>query len=124
MSPDDVREEVELAIVEYIKRALAAGAITEERSQQLSQMVLDTLKPGMSFEDLYSAIFSLDDAATELAPIVLPYIKNYEENVTKKATDVISSYIKVGKYDAAVKLGRDAASHSVKLEWQGSGSPD
>ena len=86
-------------------------------------MVLDTLKPGMNFEDLYSAIFSLDDSATELSPIILPYVRNYEENVTKKATEMISSYIKVGKFDAAAKLGKDAASHQVKLQWQGSASP-
>jgi hypothetical protein len=122
MSPDDLRQELELTIVEYIKRALAAGAITEERGQQLSQIVLDTLKPGMNFEDLYSAIFMLDDSSPELSPIILPYVKNYEENVTKKATEMISSYIKVGKYDAAVKLGNDAASHTVKLQWQGSSS--
>lgn len=119
MTPDDLRQELELKIVEFIKKALIAGVITEERSQQLSQLTLDTLKPDMTFEELYSAIFSLDDAATELSPIVYPYIKNYEENVTKKASEMVSSYIKVGKFDAATKLGKTAASHQVKLQWQG-----
>jgi hypothetical protein len=121
MTPDDIREEIELAVVELIKAKTADGTMTEERGQQISQLVLDTLQPGMPFEELYRAIFHLDDACQELSPIVLPYAKNYEENIAQKATDMVASYIKVGKYDAAVKLAEDVINEKVNLQWQGAG---
>lgn len=123
MSPDDLRQDLELKIVEFIKAKLADGTMTEERSQQVSQMVLDTLTPGMSMEALYRAIFDLDDTCTELSPIVLPYARDYENNVTQKATDVVRKYIRIGQYDAAVKLAKDAVNENVKISWQGSASP-
>jgi len=120
MTPDQIREDIELAVVELIKAKLADGTMTDARSQQISQLVLDTLKPGMSLEELYKAIFTLDDTCTELSPIVLPYAQKYEDNIAQKASDVVSSYIKVGKYDAAIKLTDDVVHENVKLEWQGS----
>lgn len=122
MTPDEIREDIELAVVEMIKEKLADGTMTEARSQQLSQLVLDTLQPGMSLAELYKAIFTLDDASAELAPIVLPYAQKYEQKVAQKASDVVSSYIKVGNYDAAIKLTDDVVHENVKLEWQGSGN--
>jgi hypothetical protein len=123
MTPDQIREEIELAVVEMIKAKLADGTMTEERSQQISKIVLAALKPGMTLQELYKAIFTLDDACTELAPIVLPYAENYERNVVKKATDIVANYIKVGEYDAAVKLTDDVIREDVNLEWQGTGKP-
>lgn len=123
MTPDDIRENIELAVVELINKSVADGTMTDARSQQISQIVLELLKPGMQFEELYKAIFKLDDSCTELSPIVLPYAKSYEENIAQKATDIVASYIKIGKYDAAVKLAEDVVSEDVKLEWQGKGKP-
>ncbi len=120
MTPDEIREDIELAVVELIKEKTADGSMTETRAQQISQLVLDTLKPGMSLEELYKAIFTLDDSVPELAPIVLPYAQKYEDNVAHKASDIVSNYIKVGKYDAAIQLTEDVVHENVKLEWQGS----
>ena len=122
MNPDDVREEIELAVVELIKTSVEAGTMTEARGQQISQVVLELLTPGMNWEQLYKAIFKLDDSCTELAPIVLPYAKSYEVNIASKASDMVASYIRVGNYDAAVKLAEEVVNEDVKLEWQGKGS--
>ena len=122
MSPDDVREEIELAVVELIKTSIEAGTMTEARGQQISQVVLELLTPGMNWEQLYKAIFKLDDSCTELSPIVLPYAKSYEVNIANKASDMVANYIRVGNYDAAVKLAEEVVNEDVKLEWQGKGS--
>lgn len=121
MTPDSIREDIELAVVEMIKEKTADSTMTDARAQQISQFVLDTIKPGMPLENLYKAIFKLDDAYPELAPIVLPYAQKYEQNVAQKASDVVSSYIKIGKYDAAIKITDDVVHENVKLQWQGSG---
>lgn len=119
MSPDDIRENIELAVVEMIKTDTANGTMTEARGQQISQIVLELLRPGMGYEDLYKAIFKLDDTCNELSSIVLPYAQSYEKNIANKATDMVANYIRVGNYDAAVKLAEDVVQENVKLEWQG-----
>ena len=121
MSPDDVRQEIELKVVELIKAKLTDGTMTEERSRTLSKLVLDTLVPGMSWEALYKAIFTLDDLATELSPIVVPYAKEYETNVTQKATEMVKGYMRVGKFDAAVDLATKAIKNDLNVTWEGEG---
>jgi len=121
MTPDDAREEIELKVVELIKQSVAGGTMTESRSQQISQVVLELLKPGMTWEELYKAIFKLDDSCTELSSIVLPYAQSYEQNITKKATDMVASYLRVDNSDAAVNLAEKVVHEDVKLEWQGKG---
>jgi hypothetical protein len=123
MTPDGIREEIELAVVELIKAKLTDGTMTEDRAQQISKMVLELLKPGMQFVELYKAIFQLDDTCTELSPIVLPYADSYEKNITQKAKDVVAGYIKVGHYDAAVKLADDVIRENVQIQWQGKAKP-
>jgi hypothetical protein len=115
MSPDDIRKEIELKVVELLKAKLSDGTMTEERSKAVSKIVLDLLQPGMNLTDLYKAIMQLDDACPELSPIVLPYAKQYEESITQKATTQVQDYIRVGKYDSAVNLARKVASQDVEL---------
>lgn len=124
MSPDEIREDIELKIVELIKQLLEDGTITEARAQQLSTIALQTLTPGMSLEELYRAIPALDNHATELAPIVIPYMREYEENITRRAQTSVEELIKQGQYDAAIKLAKQATTREVDLVWQGSGKKD
>ena len=120
MSPDEIREDIELKIVEHIRQLLDDAVITEARAQQLSEIALRTLTPGMTLEELYRAIPKLDDSATELSPIVMPYMRDYEENITKQAQITVQELIKTGQYDAAVKLSKEAIEKKVNLMWQGS----
>ncbi len=120
MTPDDLRQQIELQVVEMIKAKLADGTMTEDRSQELSRIVLEGLQPGMSFEELFRAIPKLDDGATELSPIILPVLRDYEENINKKAMQGVQELIKQGQYDAAVKLADNAIHQEVTLSWHGS----
>ena len=119
MTPDELRQQIELKVVELIKKQLADGAMTDERAQAISQHVLSTLQPGMSLEELYQAIPKLDDSFQELAPVVLPMLKQYEEDVNQKAMVQIRELIKQGHYDAAAKLGKQAVNQEIKLTWTG-----
>lgn len=121
MTPDELRQKVELSIVELIKTKLADGSMTEDRAQQISQVVLDTIKPGMDFDELYKAIPKLDDTCQEISPIILPYLREYEQNVNQKAMKQIVDLIHTGQYDAAADLGKKVVSQEVELVWQGSG---
>lgn len=122
MTPEELRQDIELKVVEMIKEKLAAGSMTEKRSQEVAQHVLDVLKPGMSFDELYQAIFHLDDMYGELAPIVLPHIKTYEDTVMKQIQKGVQNLIREGKYDEAEQLATKAINGKLKLVWQGSSS--
>jgi hypothetical protein len=123
MTPDDIRQQIELQVVDLIKKKLADGSMTEERAQQASQIVLDTLKPGMSYEDLYRAIARLDDTVQELAPVVLPIMKQYERDIVKPIEKNVQDLIMQGQFDAATKLAKQAIGQEVKLEYIGAGKP-
>lgn len=123
MTPDDLRQEVELKIVEYLKAKLADGSMTEEKSQAIAKLVLDSLVPGMSFDELYKAIFKLDDQYTELAIVILPFLRDYEKNVMSKAQDAVQNLISQGQYNAANKLADKAISGNLNVVWQASAKP-
>jgi hypothetical protein len=108
MTPDDIRQDIEEKVVELLKAKLEEGIITEERSQQISQVVLELLKPGMEMDNLKHAILKLDDSCPELSSLVLPYAQSYEKDVAKAAVKQVSDYIREGQYDAAVKTAEEA----------------
>ena len=123
MTPDEFRQKVELQVVEMIKKKLAEGTITEERSQELAQHVLNSLKPGMTFEELHKAIFKLDDMFIELAPVTLPFIRDYEQNITQEARKKVQELITQGKFEEAEDLAKKAISGDIKVVWQASAKP-
>ena len=118
MTPDEIRKEIELKVVEMLKARLSDGTMTEERSKIISKIVLDLIQPGMTITDLYKSIMQLDDSCPELSPIVLPFAKQYEEMITQKATTAVRDYIRVGKYNAAINLAKKVASQEVELTAQ------
>lgn len=124
MTPDDIRQQIETNVVELIKNKLDDGTMTDERAQMISQMVLDTLQPGMTFEELYRAIPKMDDAFQELSPIIVPILQEYETNVTQQVKHNVEDLIKQGQFDAAAKLAQRAVDQDVKLTWTGQAKPD
>lgn len=120
MSPDDIREQVEADIVDFIKKKVEAEEMTEDRAQSLAQLVLDKLKPGMSLEEIYKALPHLDDTFTEISHIIVPYLRDYEEGVTKPAISQVSNLIKSGRYKEAQELADRVIKQDVKLVWTGS----
>ncbi|MDO8451296.1 MAG: hypothetical protein Q7S76_00320 [bacterium] len=123
MTPDDFRQEVELKIVEVLRKHLESGQMTEDRAQEISERVLAVLQPGMSLEELYRAIPKLDDSAPELSGLILPILRGYEENINQKAMQTVRELIKEGKYDAATTLATRAIDQKITLVWQGTGKP-
>lgn len=121
MSPDELRQQIELEAVDFIKMKLDSGEFTDLRAKAIAQRVLDVLRVGMSFEELYRAIPTLDDTMPELAPIVLPHVRDYETNVTSQALESVRNFIKQGQFDAAASLGKKASTRDVDLVWTGGG---
>ena len=122
MNPDQIREQIEASVVDYIKQKVEAEEMSEERAQLLAQSILDHLKPGMSLEELYKALPHLDDTFSEISYIIAPYLRDYEEGVTKPATEQVRKLIHDGHYKEAQELAEKVIRQDVKLVWTGSSS--
>lgn len=120
MTADDIRQAIEADIVELIKAKVDAEEMSEERAQEIAKRVLELLKPGMSLEEIYKALPKLDDMYSEISHIILPYLRDYEEGVTKKAAAMVQRLIGQGKYEEAMKLADRVIKQDVKLVWTGS----
>lgn len=123
MTPDDIRQQIELKVVEFLRKVVTEGTMTEERSQAIAKLVLEHLTPGMSWQALYKAIPKLDDASQEISPIIVPYLREYEDRVAQAAEVTVRDFIRQGKYDAAVKLAQRVIAQDVDLVWTASAKP-
>ena len=123
MTSDEVRQQIELKVVEMIKQKLIDGTMTEERSKEVSQHVLGCLKPGMNFIDLFKALPKLDDGFSEMSPLIVTYLRDYESNVVQKAREKAQDFIQEGKYDASVKLIHDAIDYNLNVQFQAEAKP-
>lgn len=124
MTADELRQEIEMSVVAIIKDRLEQGTITEERSQQISQVVLDKLAPGMSLEAILKVIPKLDDTCPELAPTILPILRHYEDTVARQGERNVTELIAQGQYDAAAKLAEKVINQDVGTMWIGSAKPN
>ena len=77
----------------------------------------------MNFEELYSAVARLDDTVQELAPVIVPMLKQYEQEIVRPIEKNVTELIRQGQFDAATKLAKRAIAQDVKLEWTGSAKP-
>lgn len=123
MSPDTIRQQIELKVVELLRNAVSEGTMTEERSQAIAKLVLTNLTPGMSWQELYRAIPKLDDAAQEISPIIVPYLREYENQIAQAAEKTVRDYIHLGKYDAAIDLAKKVIGQEVNIVWTASAKP-
>ena len=123
MTPDDIRQQIELKVVEFLRHVVTEGTMTEERSQAIAKLVLTHLVPGMSWHELYKAIPKLDDASQEISPIIVPYLREYEDRIAQAAEKTVSEYIHLGKYDAAINLAKKVINQEVEIVWTASAKP-
>lgn len=123
MTSDEVRQQIELKVVEMIKQKLIDGTMTEERSKEVSQHVLSCLTPGMTFVDLFKALPKLDDGFGEMSPLIVPYLRDYETNVVQQARAKAEDFIHEGKYDASIKLIKEAVNYDLNVQFQAVAKP-
>ena len=121
MTSDDVRKKLELAIVELLKDKVDREEMTPERQKEIAEYVLGVIQPGMSLEDLYRAIPKLDDRTPELSPVIVPFLREYEERVAQKAEEKMSELIRLGQFAAASSLAEKVIKQNVKLVYVGKG---
>lgn len=101
---EEFREYIEKEVLTIIKDLAEKGQTPPERIQEMAKLTLELVKPGMTFEQLYHNAAQLDDQYSELAPVVVKLMREYEEKYHKKALESVSLLIKSGKYDDAQSM--------------------
>ncbi|HLL60233.1 MAG TPA: hypothetical protein VK338_00815 [Candidatus Nitrosocosmicus sp.] len=100
----DFREFIEFEVLRIIKELAEKGQTDEEKIQAIAKIVLTTIEPSMSLDELYQAATKLDDRHPELAPLVFKIMKHYEEQYEKQAIDQVANFVRAGQYDEAQNL--------------------
>ncbi len=98
---DDFRKFIEMEVLRILKDLVEHDQIDQEGVQNIAQMTLAAIKPGMTLEELYLSAVKLDDRFPLLAPLIIKIMREYEEKYEKKALLQVSELIKAGKYDDA-----------------------
>ncbi len=95
------RKYIEIEVLKVIKELADKGETQTERLQDIAKQTLLLVQPGMTIEELYGNSVKLDDHFSELAPVVMRIMREYEETYNKKAVEQVSHLIREGKLDQA-----------------------
>ena len=118
MNADDERKSLEWEILKVIREKLEQGEMDSERASQIAKLVLKTIHPGMSLQEIYKIVPTLDDQFTELSIVVLPILKEYEEKIEKKVQEHVRTLIKQGKFSEASTIAEQVIKKDTSLSTQ------
>lgn len=114
-SPEELKENIKKQIVELLTKKLKSGQLTEERSKEIAQFVLEALPDGISYEKLIDVIPKLDDDFHELSAVVVPIMVDYEKKVKETVSAQLSILLNSGKLDEAIDLANKAIEYEKGL---------
>ena len=100
----EFQQYIEKEVLTIIKALAEKGETTQERIQEIALRTLSLIKPGMSVEELYMGATKLDDKHSELGPLVISIMREYEEKYTMKTIDSVAALIKKGYYGDAESM--------------------
>lgn len=98
---EEFRKFIEIEILNIIKDLVERQEVTQEVVQAIAKQTLELITPGMTLEQLYNNAVKLDDTFSQLAPLIVKIMQEYEEKYEKKALAEVSKLIKNGDYNAA-----------------------
>ncbi len=98
---EEFRKYIEHEVLMIIRKLTESGETDQTRIQEIAKMTLDIIRPGMTVDELYQNAVKLDDKFSELAPVVIKLMQEYEEKYNRKAVLAVSKLVREGKYDEA-----------------------
>lgn len=99
--------ELQKDIASLLVEKLSREEITLKRASQISQFILEHLPEGMTDEQIYQILPTLDDEFVELASVVHKHLVAWEEKHGPQAIQEVSALIKDSHFDAASKKAHD-----------------
>lgn len=113
MNSEEYRRKIEKEILEIIEKKLIAGEMGANRAKGIARLVLDTLHPGMSLEEIYKVVPTLDDHFSELASVVLPVASEYNEKIKQLVVGHVEKLLKERKITEANVLLEKAKTKDI-----------
>lgn len=115
MDSEEYRKKIEEEILKIIEEKLKAGQMNADRAREIARYILDTLKPQMTFDQIYSVVQNFDDHFPELVAVVTPVVNHYEDTVKKIVSEHAGKLIQQGKVVEATNLMQKAINKQVRL---------
>jgi len=103
MDPEEYRKRLESDILKIMEEKLQKGQMDADRARAIAGMVLDSLHPPLTLEQIYEIAPTLDDHFTELTSAVLPVIQEHDEKIKTIVAQHAQKLIKEGKIDEATE---------------------
>lgn len=104
MQAEELRQFIEREVLKLIKNLAEQEEMTKEKIQNVARRTLEFIRPGMKLDELYQNTVKLDDNCSELAPIVVTVMREYEQKYEKKALEQVSLLIKSKQFDQAQEM--------------------
>lgn len=110
---DELREFIEKEVLKVIDEMTKREDVTKEKIQGIAKITIELIQPGMKLDELYQNAVKLDDNCSELGPIVVLIMREYEEKYAKKALTQVSQLIKSKKYDEAQNVVKKILQYKI-----------
>ena len=98
---EELQKFIEKEVLKLIKNLAEKEGTTKEKVQSIAQRTLELIHPGMKLDELYLNAVKLDDNCSELAPVVVIVMREYEQKYEKKALEQVTQLIKSKQFDQA-----------------------
>ena len=110
---DELREFIEKEVLKVIEEMTKREDVTKEKIQGIAKITIKLIQPGMKLDELYQNAVKLDDNCSELGPIVVLIMREYEEKYAKKALTQVSQLIKNKRYDEAQNVVKKILQYKI-----------
>lgn len=98
---EELQKFIEKEVLKLIKNLAEKEGTTKEKVQNIAKRTLELIHPGMKLDELYLNAVKLDDNCSELAPVVVMVMREYEQKYEKKALEQVTQLIKSKQFDQA-----------------------
>lgn len=115
MDSEEYRRKIEEDILRVIEEKLVAQKINADRAKHIAQLVLSSLYPHMSLNQIHDVVQQFDDNFSELIPIVHEVNSDYDEKVKKVVSNHAQKLIAQRKIDESLDIVRKAINNQVIL---------
>lgn len=112
---EDYRKTIEEEILKIIEEKLVAQEIDAGRAKQIAQLVLRSLHPPMTLNQIWDAVQKFDDYFPELVPAVAAANQDYNRSVEEIVSSYAKNLITQGKSNEAIALMHKALKKQIKL---------
>jgi len=111
---EELQRFIEKEVLKLIKSLAEQEGMTKEKVQNVAKRTVELIHPGMKLEELYQNAVKLDDNCSELAPIVVLIMREYEQKYEKKALDQVSELIKLKQFDQAQDMVKKVLTFKIQ----------